>query len=537
MRSLALSSTVLLASLLAAPRADAQHLLSTLSGDGLGDRMQFGGNVEWDGETAAIRQVETQLGGNQRNHVRMYERDGVSLVFTELLEDPTLPYSIGFGASMAIQADELVVSAPGTLPGFHGQLYVYRRFVGGWGVDQIVYSNGAGLYGSRFGSTVKLEGDVLMAAAPFADVTPGSGSEGTVVVHERQPGGWAEAQRLTMPGPGSSRFFGMGLDVHLDGAVIGAPGHEVGGERTGGAWVFRSTGSTWALEGELQPVVPPEDESKFGDVVAIEGDVAAVAAWAATVDGLTRAGRVHVFERTVNGWVETANLTARTPGALDSFGLSLSFSQGVLAIGSRSFSRTDSEGEVHVFRRDGSGWQLDEVLLPPGPSPNPFRVFGGVVSAADGALLVADGRTVLGQIDPGDVQLYDLDVDTTRHCSSTVNASGAAATIFGDGSRTIAADRFRLRAENVPTGFGLFFHGAARVDLPLGAGRLCVGGPSLVRSPAVPADGSMSLDVDFNAPWGAALAPGATRSFQAWFRDGASGFGFQSSDAVEITFR
>ncbi|MEM1449080.1 MAG: hypothetical protein AAF957_13820 [Planctomycetota bacterium] len=537
MRSLALTSTVVLAGLHAAPRADAQHLLSTLSGDGLGDRMQFGANVVWDGETAAIRQREIRPGGSQRNHVRMYERDGVSLAFTELLEDPTAPFSIGFGASMAIQADELVVSAPGTLPGFPGQFYVYRRFVGGWGVDQIVYSNGASLYGSRFGSTVKLEGDVLMAAAPFADVTPGNGSEGTVVVHERQPTGWVETQRLTMPGPGSSRFFGTGLDVHGDQAVIGAPGHEVATERTGGAWIFRRTGSTWALEDELQPVLPPEDESKFGFVVAIEGDVAAVAAQTATVGGLTRAGRVYVFERTPTGWVETANLTAQTPGAFDLFGATLSFSQGVLAVGSQRFVHSDSEGEVHVFRRDASGWQLADVLLPPGPAPNPFRAFGGVVSAADGALLVADGRSVLGQIDPGDAQLYDLDVDTTRHCSSTINASGAAAIIYGDGSRTVASDRFRLRAENVPTGFGLFFHGAARADLPLGAGRLCVGGPSLVRSPAVPAAGSMSLDVDFNAPWGAALVPGATRSFQAWFRDGASGFGFQSSDAVEITFR
>ena len=70
-----------------------------------------------------------------------------------------------------------------------------------------------------------------------------------------------------------------------------------------------------------------------------------------------RAGAVHVFARTGDGWTETATLPAPVE-ALTGFGEGLDVSGDVLAVGAPG----EGTGAVYVYRRADAGWSLGERL-------------------------------------------------------------------------------------------------------------------------------------------------------------------------------
>ncbi len=78
------------------------------------------------------------------------------------------------------------------------------------------------------------------------------------------------------------------------------------------------------------------------------------------------------------------------------------------------------------------------------------------------------------------------------------------------------------------------------MQIPLGDGFRCVGGPNLGRFPVsqTSANGSLSLTVDNgNLPNGIVLFPGTISHFQGWFRDPAAAqSGFNLTDGTAILF-
>ncbi|HVS11787.1 MAG TPA: hypothetical protein VMS76_18105 [Planctomycetota bacterium] len=129
------------------------------------------------------------------------------------------------------------------------------------------------------------------------------------------------------------------------------------------------------------------------------------------------------------------------------------------------------------------------------------------------------------------------------YCASTPNSTGQAATMRALGSASLARDLLVLEARGVvPSKFGLFFYGPSAVQMPFGSGFLCVGGGAtgIARLPVGMSDGSgrMTHRLDFGAPPTPAtqITAGSTWHFQCWFRDPGQASGFQTSDAVAVTF-
>jgi len=127
-----------------------------------------------------------------------------------------------------------------------------------------------------------------------------------------------------------------------------------------------------------------------------------------------------------------------------------------------------------------------------------------------------------------------------RFCVATENSTGGSAYIGASGSASVAANDLALHASPVPVGrFGLFFFGESALQLPLGNGFRCVGGPALLRLPVETAQGSvLTHALDNGAPPALGrIVPGSTWHFQAWFRDPqAGGAGFDLSDGLTVTF-
>ena len=135
----------------------------------------------------------------------------------------------------------------------------------------------------------------------------------------------------------------------------------------------------------------------------------------------------------------------------------------------------------------------------------------------------------------------------TSYCSTSPNSNGAGAIMAHSGSTSVAANDFVLTATGAASNqFGLFFYGAAQVQVPFGDGLRCVGAggvgmfrlnPALMTDPA----GDALRGVDVTLPPASSgpgqIQPGDTWNFQFWYRDPSFGAaGFNLSDGLSVTF-
>ena len=125
-----------------------------------------------------------------------------------------------------------------------------------------------------------------------------------------------------------------------------------------------------------------------------------------------------------------------------------------------------------------------------------------------------------------------------NYCALSPNQNTAGAVMGFTGSTDVTLNQLALTvADANPSGFGLFFFGQGRDQVPVGTGSLCIAG-AFVRLPAVQTDatGAASYPLDFpSLP--VPLANGETWNFQFWYRDSVRGIPITNvSDGREIRF-
>ena len=135
----------------------------------------------------------------------------------------------------------------------------------------------------------------------------------------------------------------------------------------------------------------------------------------------------------------------------------------------------------------------------------------------------------------------------TNYCTVSPNSVGPGAMIGSTGTTSIGTNAFTVTVIAAPPDqFGLFYYGAAQIDIPFGDGVRCVGGGGaggIFRlSPAQMTDGAgnASRQVDFTQPpvdsGPGMIVPGDTWNFQFWYRDPTIGTGINLSDGLEVVF-
>jgi len=129
----------------------------------------------------------------------------------------------------------------------------------------------------------------------------------------------------------------------------------------------------------------------------------------------------------------------------------------------------------------------------------------------------------------------------TSYCISTANSTGAASTLSGAGSGSIAANDLVLTADNLPAQPGIFIAGPSTAQIPFFNGFLCVSPTGLQRFNAVnvPAGGLVSeaVDIPSSVAGGLNAVAGQPYFFQRWNRDPAAGGGNANfSDGLEVQY-
>ena len=152
-----------------------------------------------------------------------------------------------FGASVAIDGDTLVIGAPAAdfaRGGDPGAVYVFTRTGDTWTETQQLVASDAVRF-NQFGASVAIDGDNLVIGAPQFSVF-GNDEESTAYVFTRTGDTWTETQQLTATGRVEGDLFGGSVAIEDDTVIVGAASDlgTLDGPQ-GSAYVFTQTGNTW----------------------------------------------------------------------------------------------------------------------------------------------------------------------------------------------------------------------------------------------------------------------------------------------------
>lgn len=159
-------------------------------------------------------------------------------------------------------------------------------------------------------------------------------------------------------------YFGHSIDIHGGRAVVGSPTTLVEGAFVGSAYVFNHDGTQWLEQDRLLGGTVQEG-ARFGWSVAIHGDTIAVGQpqyvhpWP-----YSHRGAVRIFEYLANHWHETQAFLS--DAGWSQLGTSVALSERYLVVGAPyEYFEGETRGAVHVYRRVGNIWVLEQRLRPP----------------------------------------------------------------------------------------------------------------------------------------------------------------------------
>jgi hypothetical protein len=342
--------------------------------------------------------------------------DGDTLVVGAPFEDSG---ATGIGGN---QAD---ASAPDS-----GAVYVFTCTAGIWSQQAYVKASNT-KPGDGFGTSVAVNGDTLVVGAPFEDsgATGIGGNQadvsapdsGAVYVFTRTAGAWSQQAYVKASNTNPDDGFGFSVDVAGHMLIVGARNEDsaatgIDGDQSddsspdsGAAYVFTRTDGAWSQEAYVKASNTGTGDS-FGSGVAVADDTVFVGARfedsASTGIGGNQmdnsapdSGAVYVFTRIGGAWNQQAYVKASNSSAEDSFGVHISAKGDTLLVGApyedsgatsiegnQEDDTAPDSGAAYVFKRMSGIWKQQAYIK--GSNNLPGDGFGSSVVVAGDRLAV-----------------------------------------------------------------------------------------------------------------------------------------------------
>ena len=446
----------------------------------------FGEAVSISGNTVVVGAPSHSATVSQSGAAYVFKNDGILWELSAKLTALDAAEGDGFGASVSVSGDTIVVGSPGKGGDYDsGAAYVFTFNGTLW--EQVAQFPDVGVDFSGFGRSVCISGDTIVVGAPFDtanDFTPWTGA---AYVYKRDSMNWMQVQKLSA-GAGDAAMDNFGLSVSVNGntIVIGAPWDE---GATGAAYVFALNNTLWEQKVKF-PLEGVAVNSYFGQSVAVSGDTIVVGAYYDDVtDGATDTGAAYLFRPEGIEWV-VQKVTASDAAAGDLFGSSVSISGETVIVGapwkdsgSGEVSQVMYAGAAYVFTLEGEPSIEFFVDIKPGSCVNPLNPKSkGVLPVA---ILGTHGLDVM-MIDPSTIRLsrdgvegevapirvgYE-DVATPLQCELPASSDS-----LGDGAMDLI---LKFKTQEIVQSLNLWDVAGERVTLTLSANlREEFGGTSL----------------------------------------------------------
>ena len=281
-----------------------------------------------------------------------------------------------FGYSVSISGDYAVVGAIGDDDNGDesGSAYIFRRTGTSWAQEAKLFASD-GAVNNFFGESVSISGDYAVVGA-YLDDDNGDES-GSAYIFKRTGTSWAlDAKLLALDGAAFDNF-GESVSISGDHIIVGALGDDYHGSASGSVYIFKNTGTSWALETKLLASDGAAFDN-FGESVSISDDYAVVGAYLDDDNG-DRSGSAYIFKRTGRDWALEAKLLPLDGAAVDKFGYSVSISGDFAVVGAQS-------GSAYVFKRSDTSWVQEAKLVPSDGAVN--NSFGNSVSISGDFVVV-----------------------------------------------------------------------------------------------------------------------------------------------------
>lgn len=512
----------------------------------------FGWGMDIEGDLMAVGAIggdDACIGNPNCNSGAVYVFRRIAGVWTQEAKLTASDAEIDdeFGQDVAISGDRILIGAHKRE---EGAAYVFLHDGNSWVEEQKLV--GSGLSNNfHFGHSVSLDGDVALIGT-MRDNTQGD-ETGAAFVFVRIGGVWVEQAKLLASDAAAGDRYGRSCDLQGDYIAIGGHLHDGVGADSGSAYVYERddngtpgdlSDDTWPEAAVLVPgdIVPG---MKFGRCVDFTGDILIVGAEFGEDGGVATGAAYIYFRNGAGNWIQVQKLLPSNGADGDQFGISVALDGEYALIGSRSADEAGAaSGAIYVFSRTPGGYFETAILT--GPDSAPGDRLGdetGVQISGVTAAFTSRFSAAAANVG-GTAYLFQLnDCLGTNYCDLSPNSAGPGASIRTAGLASISQNDFTLiSTDAIPNKVGLFFYGPNQINVPLGDGRLCVGGVVRLNPPVVTdGSGTATRVVDLTtAPAGAGpnqITAGSTWNFQHWLRDpDAMGSGFTLSNGVEVSF-
>ncbi|EQA45009.1 FG-GAP repeat protein [Leptospira broomii serovar Hurstbridge str. 5399] len=299
----------------------------------------------------------------------------------------------------------------------------------------------------QFGYSVSIDGDTIVAGAPFEDSnttsiiqdsnlssTNDNGNDtGAVYVFARSGPKWTHQAYLKAPNASNTDNFGTSVAIDGDTIAVGSSGEDSNtttiingpnlsstndsGNNVGAVYIFIRNGTTWTHQAYLK-APNASDVDQFGSSLSISGNTVVVGSsgedsntttiingsnLSSANDSGNNVGAAYVFIRSGSNWTHQAYLKAPNGFNLDSFGNSVTIDGNTIAIGAKMESSTTTSiiqgtdlsatnrngsgnGAVYVYFRSGTTWTHQAYLKASNASNS--DLFGNSVAIKGNTIVV-----------------------------------------------------------------------------------------------------------------------------------------------------
>ena len=290
-----------------------------------------------------------------------------------------------FGSAVAISGDTIVIGSHHDTTGAfyrHGSAYVFVRSGETW-TERAKLTTPVLDNEDDFGTSVDIDGHTIVVGAPYRN-SESAPETGAAYVYERAGRAWTFQAELR---PAQQQYlddFGRSVAVQGDTVLAGAPFADPAGQtQAGAAYAFVRADSTWQQAAEIVPK-DADPASWFGAAVALDGTTAAIGNG---YEGEVVRSAVYVFVGGGSNWTQQAKLTGRGGTDRNEFGSTLDLSGNTIAVGARAEdSSSFDSGAAYVFKRKSTTWKQRARL-----SADPASIggrFGSDVAVDDRTLAV-----------------------------------------------------------------------------------------------------------------------------------------------------
>ena len=329
------------------------------SDPGAGDN--FGHAVAVDGNYAVVGSRYNDTGGTDRGAAFIFHKSGGTWTEQAMVQPSDTANDDWFGRGVAISGDYVIVNAYAKTTNNTGQgaAYIFYRSGTSW-AQQAKLNASDSEASDAYSYSVDIDGDYAIVGSLNED-PGGTSNAGSAYIYVRSETSWSQQAKIQASDKEANDTFGRGVTISGDYAAVGADNEDTSGSNAGSVYIFKRSGTNWSQQQKIQSSDIQADDyfgGGAGQGVSLSGDTLAVGARKEDTGG-SEAGSVYIFKKASGSetWSQEAKLQASDVSADSQFGMSVSLSGDILAVGANQEDTIGTDaGAAYIFERSGTTW-------------------------------------------------------------------------------------------------------------------------------------------------------------------------------------